>query len=161
MNQKEYKKLLQGPKENREKDFFKYRNLAEKLLNYKRNSGYTIHHLRDTPEQQFFNDNYYERWGIDFDGIMKYCVCITTEEHKRLHAISKETKALISKSVSISKTKFTKEEQRRKKSILNKEYRETHREEIKEYKRQYYLKYKEKIKQRARLYKQKSVDATS
>lgn len=61
MNQKEYKKLLQGPKENRGKDFFKYRNLAEKLLNYKRNSGYTIHHLRDTPEQQFFNDNYYER----------------------------------------------------------------------------------------------------
>ena len=44
--------------------------------------------------------------------------------------------------MSISKTKFTKEEQHQKKSILNKEY-----------KRQYYLKHKEKIKQRARLYK--------
>jgi len=48
MNQKEYKKLLQGPKENRPKDFFKYRNMAEKVLNYKRNSDLTIHHLRDS-----------------------------------------------------------------------------------------------------------------
>ena len=107
MNQKEYKKYLQGPKENRPKNFFYYRNLAEKILGYKRRAGLTIHHLRNTPEQQYFNDNFYERWGIDFDGKMKYCICITTEEHKKLHALSKETKEKISKSVSIAKTKLT------------------------------------------------------
>ena len=145
MNQKEYKALLQGPKEKRPKDFFKYRNLAEKTLGYKRNSGLTIHHLRNTKEQQDFNDKYYERWGFDFDGKMKYCVCITTEEHKKLHQLSQETKNKISQSVSKSKTKFSKEEQKRKKSILNKKYREEHKEEIKKYKKQYYLSHRDKI----------------
>ena len=153
MDQREYKKLLQGSKDNRPKDFFKFRNLAEKVLGYKRNSGLTIHHLRDTPEQQKFNDEHYERWGFDFDGKMKYCVCISTEEHKRLHTISEETKAKISASVSKSKTKFTPEEQKLKKSLLNKRYRETHAAEIAAYKKQYYLKNRERLKKRALEYK--------
>ena len=148
MNQKEYKKYLQGSKENRPKNFFYYRNLAEKILGYKRRAGLTIHHLRNTPEQQYFNDNFYERWGIDFDGKMKYCICITTEEHKKLHALSKETKEKISKSVSIAKTKLTPNQRKLYKQKSDNSYKILNKEKIKEYKHQYYLKHKEKIIER-------------
>ena len=40
-----------------------------------------IHHLRDTEEQRNFNDTYYERWGFDLNGEMKYAVMITHREH--------------------------------------------------------------------------------
>lgn len=157
MNQKEYKYYLQKvDKSQRPKDFFKYRNLAEKLLGYKRRSGLTIHHLRDTEEQRNFNDQYYERWGIDFDGQMKYCICITTEEHKKLHAISQETREKISKSVSISKTKLTVKERKENHIKSDNNWKEQNKEYVKQYKRDYYIKNKDKITQNTAKYRQKN-----
>lgn len=147
MNQKEYKAILQGPKEDRPEGFFYYRNLAEKILGYKRRAGVVIHHLRDTKEQQEFNDKYYERWGIDFDGQMKYCVLVTLEEHKQIHTLSEETRRKISMSVSIAKTKLTDKQRKEHKQKANKDYRDTHKEEISKYKKEYYKNNSEKIKE--------------
>ena len=91
MNQKEWKTLLNGPKEAIPHGIFKFRNLAEKYFGYKRGSGMVIHHLRDTEEQRNFNDMYYERWGFDLDGEMRYAIMITKEEHAQIHRLSKET----------------------------------------------------------------------
>lgn len=146
MNQKEWKTLSKLKKENRPKDLFHYRNLAVKLLGWKRGKSLVIHHLRNTEEERNFNDKYYERWGIDFDGKLKYTVLMTTEEHKQLHSTSDETKEKISKSVSIAKTKYTKEEIREHINTCNKAYRETHKEAISQKKKIYYLNNKEEIK---------------
>lgn len=154
MNQKEYKAYLRLSKEQRPKDFFKYRNLAEKILGYTRNKNQVIHHLRDTEEQRQFNDQYYERWGIDFNNEMKYCILVTKEEHTRLHAISDETKEKIAKSVSIAKTKLTEEERKQNKQKIDNTYKENNKEKIRQYKQQYYQKHKDKIKQRTKQYKQ-------
>lgn len=150
MNQKQWKELIKLPKENRGQNFFYYRNLAQKLLGYKRGCGLTIHHLRDTEEQRFFNDQYYERWGIDFDGKMKYCVLITTEEHNKVHHLSEETKEKISKSVSIAKTKYTPEQLKEQKKLQNKKYSDSHKQEKRLYDKKYYEAHKDKIKQRLR-----------
>jgi hypothetical protein len=72
-----------------------YRAMAEKLLGYKRNSKHVIHHLRNTEEQRNFNDQYYERWGIDFDGKMKYCVLMTLEDHLKIHQNDRNRKGMI------------------------------------------------------------------
>ena len=97
MNQKEWKKLSIQKREFLPKNFFLYRNLAVKILGWKRGKGLVIHHLRDTEEQRKFNDTYYERWGIDFDGQLKYTKLVTKEEHTQIHKLSEETKAKIVK----------------------------------------------------------------
>lgn len=153
MNQHQWKEYVKGPKENRGHNFFYYRNLAQKFLGYKRKQGLTIHHLRDTEEQRNFNDLYYERWGIDFDGEMKYCILLTTEEHKILHHLSEETKQKIAQSVSKSKTKYTPEQLKERKRELAKTYTDKHKAQKKEYDRKYYQQNKEKIKTRAKIYK--------
>ena len=153
MNQKEYNKLLKLSKDNRPKNFFKYRNMAEKILGYKRNHNLVIHHLRDTTEQREFNDRYYERWGIDFDNNMKYCILLTKEEHIRIHRLSDETKSKIAKSVSISKTKLTDEERKNNKKNLCMQYYIKNKDTIKEYKKKYYLEHKEKIQKQTKEYK--------
>ena len=155
MNQKQWSALAKGPKQNRPENFFYYRNLAQKLLGYKRSAGLTIHHLRDTPEQQRFNDEHYERWGIDFDGELKYCVLLTTEEHTLLHHVSQETKEKISKSVSVAKKKYTDEELQEHRKEQNKRYANLHKEEKQSYDKTYYERNKERIKQRTKLYKQR------
>lgn len=151
MNQKEWKELSRRKKDDRPADLFYYRNLAAKLLGYKRNSGLVIHHLRETEEQRNFNDKYYERWGIDFDGNLKYTVLLTREEHKELHRTSEETRIKISKATSVAKTKYTKEEIKQHKALANKHYIEKNRDKVKKYKKEYYVKNKEKIKIRAKV----------
>lgn len=159
MNQKEWKKLS---REKHSKDFFKYRNKAEKFFNYKRNTGYVIHHLRDTPEQCEFNDKYYERWGFDFNDQMKYCICITIEEHRKIHTLSEETKKKISKSVSIAKTKLTDTERKQNKYSCDKRWKNENKNHIKEYKKQYYLKHKARIIENAKKHRnpEKNKEAT-
>lgn len=154
MNQKQWNTLLKAKKECRHKNFFYYRNLAQKILGYKRNKGLTIHHLRDTEEQRKFNDEYYERWGIDFDGQLKYCVLMTIEEHVKIHHISEETKEKISKSVSKAKKKYTEEELKEHRKAQNKRYADSHKEKKQNYDKNYYERNKEYIKQRVKFYKQ-------
>ncbi len=158
MNQREYKRFLHLPKEKRPESFFKYRNLAEKLLGYKRRQNLVIHHLRDTEEQREFNDNYYERWGIDFNGEMKYCILVTKEEHTAIHKLSEETKAKISKSVSISKTKLTREQRKENKKCADSNYRKQNKEKIKKYKEEYYIKNQETIKENVKEYRNSHKD---
>ena len=81
MNQKQWKKLTHSI--DKPKDFWYWRNKAVEYFNLQK--GQVIHHLRDTKEQRIFNDNYYERWGFDFNEEMKYCICISKEEHSELH----------------------------------------------------------------------------
>lgn len=154
MNQREWKNLIQKKKGERPDNLFYYRNLAAKILGYKKGMGLVIHHLRETEEQCHFNDANYERWGIDFDNQLKYTVLITIEEHRKIHALSLETKNKISKSVSISKTKFTKEEIKEHKRISNKKYRNTHKKEIQEKQKTYYIKNSEKIKAKVKGYRE-------
>lgn len=156
MDQKEWKRLIHLSKDQRPKDFFKYRNIAEKLLGYKRRSGLTIHHLRDTEEQRNFNDLYYERWGIDFDGQMKYCICITTEEHKKLHTISEETRQKIAESVTTtkSKNKLTPEQRRENKNRADLEWKEKNMERIKTNQKRYYEENKEEILKKRKEYRE-------
>lgn len=143
MNQKEWKTLLNGPKEAIPHGIFKFRNLAEKHFGYKRGSGMVIHHLRDTEEQRNFNDMYYERWGFNLDGEMRYAIMITKEEHTQIHRLSKETIEKIRKAISIAKTKYTPEELREKKRKIDAEYRE-----------KYYQANKEKVKQKVKEYRE-------
>ena len=154
MNQKEWKKLCTRPRSELPKNMFYYRNLAEKLLGYKRNSGMVIHHLRDTEEQRKFNDTYYERWGIDFDDKIKYVKLMTKEEHIKVHKISLETRQKISKSVSLAKKRYTQKELDEHKRISDNLYKAEHKEEIKELKHIYYEKNKEKIKARTKEYRE-------
>lgn len=158
MNQKEYKAFLKRPKKDRPPEFFYFRNKAEKILNYKRNKGLTIHHLRDTQEQRDFNDKYYERWGIDFNNEMKYCICITTEEHTLIHKLSQETKNKISQSVkqTKAKTKLSDEQRQLNKQKTDKKYQQEHSEDIKEKHHRYYLKNKEHILAVASQHKKKN-----
>jgi len=153
MNQKEWKILSKQKKENRPKNLFYYRNLAEKILGYKRNSGLVIHHLRNTEKERNFNDMYYERWGIDFDGKLKYTILITIEEHKLLHSVSKETKEKISKSVSVAKTKYTKEEVKQHKLEADRKSRNKKPEFYKKQKKEYYNKNKQHICEMAKKYR--------
>jgi hypothetical protein len=101
MNQREWK--LQS--RSKIKGIFEFRNKAVKIFNLQK--GEIIHHLRETEEQRVFNDTYYERWGIDFNGDMKFAIKMTKEEHTHYHAVSLETR----KKMSISRTgqKHTKE----------------------------------------------------
>jgi hypothetical protein len=93
MNQKEWKNLSRLPRETRPKGLWIFRNQAlDYFFNRKRPKGWVIHHLRDTEEQRNFNDNYYERWGFDFDGNMKYCIPLTVEDHRKYHCLSEETR---------------------------------------------------------------------
>lgn len=103
MNQKEWKKLKCSIPSGERKAFFYYRNLASKMLCLKK--GYVIHHLRDSKESRLFNDTYYERWGIDFDGVCKYCILMTKEDHRKYHSISEETRNKIGESNRITKSK--------------------------------------------------------
>lgn len=66
------------------KDFWFYRNKAVKYFNLQK--GEVIHHLFETKEQQDFNNSFYERWGFDFDGQMKYCVKMKKEDHDKYHS---------------------------------------------------------------------------
>lgn len=161
MNQKEWNRLVKSPKEKRGENFFYFRNLAQKILGYRRNTGYTIHHLRDTEEQRIFNDTHYERWGIDFDGQMKYCVLMTTEEHSKLHHTSEETKCKLSKSVSIAKKRYTDEELKEHKREQDKRYVQAHKADKSAYDKAYYERNKERIKERVRLYKRRKKAARS
>ena len=81
MNMKEWKSNIKIV-ENR-KDFFYWRNKAVQYFNLK--PGEVIHHLMETDEQKEFNSKYYERWGFDFDGQMKYCVKMSKEDHDAYH----------------------------------------------------------------------------
>lgn len=154
MNQKEWKKLSKLPKERRPKDLFFFRNLVEKMLGYKRNSGLVIHHLRDTEEQRIFNDTYYERWGLSFDGTIRYTVLITKEEHLKIHSQSPETREKISKSVSKSKRKLTNEERKQHKKERDRKYREEHINELKEKAKIRYKENSESIKKRVKAYRE-------
>ena len=91
MNQKEWKQSLKYEGK------YYYRNLAVK--HFSLTKGHVIHHLRDTKEQRIFNDTYYERWGFDFNGKMKYCVKLTKEKHIEIHSVSEETRKNISKAL--------------------------------------------------------------
>ena len=81
MNRKEWKKLS---KDKKNKEFWFWRNKAVKFFNLQK--GEVIHHLIETEEQKEFNKNYYERWGFDFDNVMKYCIKMTKEEHDNYHS---------------------------------------------------------------------------
>ena len=105
MNQKEWRKARYSIKDGDRNSFFYFRNLASQLLGLKK--GYVIHHLRDSEEARIFNDTYYERWGIDFDGVCRYCILMTEDEHRKYHSFSEETRKKIGESNRI--TKATKE----------------------------------------------------
>ena len=154
MNQKEWKTLLNGPKEAIPHGIFKFRNLAEKYFGYQRGSGMVIHHLRDTEEQRNFNDTYYERWGFNLNGEMRYAVMITKEEHTQIHRLSKETLEKRGKAISIAKTKYTPEELREKKRKIDAEYREKNKDKIREHRKKYYQANKEKVKQKVKEYRE-------
>lgn len=95
MNQVEWKRSIKNKSLIKlPHNFWYWRNKAIKY--FKKPKNYVIHHLRNTKEQQVFNDQYYERWGFDFDENMKYCVCISEEEHRKIHRLSKETRNKIS-----------------------------------------------------------------
>lgn len=81
MNQKEWKEKSKNP-ENRA-EFWYWRNKAVKYFDLK--PGEVIHHLIETKEQKDFNKIYYERWGFDLNGEMKYCIKMTKEEHDEYH----------------------------------------------------------------------------
>ena len=81
MNRKEWKKLS---KDKKNKEFWFWRNKAVKFFNLQK--GEVIHHLIETEEQKEFNKSYYERWGFDFDNVMKYCIKMTKEEHDNYHS---------------------------------------------------------------------------
>jgi hypothetical protein len=84
MNQIEWRGISHSS--DRPKGFWVFRNQAlDYFFNGKRPKGWVIHHLRDTEEQRNFNDQHYERWGIDFDGNMKYCIPMTVEDHQKYH----------------------------------------------------------------------------
>lgn len=103
MNQKEWRKARYSIKEGDRNSFFYFRNLASQLLGLKK--GYVIHHLRDSEEARVFNDTYYERWGIDFDGVCRYCILMTEDEHRKYHSFSEETRKKIGESNRITKAK--------------------------------------------------------
>ena len=154
MNQKEWKTLTQKPRIEIPHDTFKFRNLAEKHFGYKRGSGMVIHHLRDTEEQRNFNDTYYERWGFNLDGEMRYAIMITKEEHTQIHRLSKETIEKRNKAISIAKTKYTPEELREKKRKIDAEYREKNKDKIREHRKKYYQANREKVKQKVKEYRE-------
>jgi len=62
---------------------YEFRNKAVKYFNLQK--GEVIHHLRETEEQRNFNDQYYERWGFDFDGNMKYAIKMSNSNHTIYH----------------------------------------------------------------------------
>jgi len=101
MNQKQWKEKIKNKQT--QDDFWYWRNKAKKYFNLQK--GYVIHHLRDTTEQQTFNNLYYERWGFDFDGVMKYCICITLDEHRKLHRYSEDSKKRMSEAAKNRKDK--------------------------------------------------------
>lgn len=82
MNFKEWKKESLNPKD--KKTFWYWRNKA--IVYFDLKPGEVIHHLMETEEQKEFNRNYYERWGFDLNGEMKYCVKMTKIEHDNYHA---------------------------------------------------------------------------
>lgn len=98
MNQKQWKQKIKNKDYTSKGEFWKYRNLARKYFDMTNKKGYVIHHLRDTEEQRNFNDQYYERWGFDFNEEMKYCVCISEKEHRQLHKFLQDTKLRMSES---------------------------------------------------------------
>lgn len=83
MNRKEftyyYTHKLEAPE-----NFWYWRNKAVKYFNLQK--GEVIHHLMETEDQKSFNKKYYERWGFDFDGQMKYAIKMTKEEHDKYHS---------------------------------------------------------------------------
>jgi hypothetical protein len=86
MNRIEFGKLSSNDLLNNGHRKWYWRQKANKILGYKHRAGLVIHHLCETEEQREFNLNYYERWGIDFDGQMKYCILMTVKEHKSYHS---------------------------------------------------------------------------
>lgn len=89
MNRQQWKNL-----DKKSSDWF-WRNKAVSYFNLQR--GQIIHHLRDTKEQRDFNDKYYERWGFDFDGIMKYCVVMDAQTHREYHSNLRKGSSLTEK----------------------------------------------------------------
>ena len=98
MNQREWKTSRKFT------DKYKWYNKTRKIqksLKYNPDSNATvIHHLRDTEEQQKYNDEHYELWGHNLDGTFeygKYVIFVTKEEHTKIHKCSEETRQKISK----------------------------------------------------------------
>jgi len=89
MNRKEWLK--------QEKKNWEWRNKAVKYFNGKK--GDVIHHLMETEEQRNFNNLYYERWGFDLNGEMKYCSLMNYEDHLKYHRGSLEWRNSISRSL--------------------------------------------------------------
>ena len=83
MNRKEYT-YFYTHKDEAPKGFWFWRNEAVKYFNLQ--PGEVIHHLMETEEQKIFNKNYYERWGFDLDGNMRYAIKMTKEEHDNYHS---------------------------------------------------------------------------
>lgn len=94
MNQKEWR--LKSRQKDKEPNFWYWRNQA--IHYFKLQKGQVIHHLRNTQEECDFNDKYYERWGFDFNNEMKYCICISQDEHRKIHSISEDTRKKMSES---------------------------------------------------------------
>lgn len=99
MNQREWK--LDKNK------IWKYYNKCRKIqksLKYNNDpNAIVIHHLRDTKEQQEYNDKYYEFWGFEIDEngnesfeYGKYVIFVTKEEHCKIHSESEETRKKLS-----------------------------------------------------------------
>jgi len=82
MNRKEWKLAVKE----KQKGIWEFRNKAVKYFNLQK--GEVIHHLRDTEEQRIFNDTYYERWGFDLNGEMKYAVKWDAKKHIQYHSSS-------------------------------------------------------------------------
>lgn len=89
MNFKEWKTYIRT-NTNTTSDIWYWRNEAVKYFKLK--PGEVIHHLIDTDEQKEFNNKYYERWGFDLNGEMKYCIKMTKVEHDTYHALLRKGK---------------------------------------------------------------------
>lgn len=101
MNYEEFWKLVKSHSD--KLNWFYYKAVHNILRNsdlYRSGKCMHVHHLCDTEEQRKYNDEHYELWGFNEDGIFeygKYVIFITREEHLRIHAQSEITRSKIGK----------------------------------------------------------------
>jgi hypothetical protein len=105
MNRNEWLKLPNS------KEKWQYRNVVRSIqlqLIYNANpKANVIHHLLDTEEQRKYNNEHYERFGLNQDGTFeygKYVIFVTNKEHAIIHSLLEETRNKISKAVKKSYT---------------------------------------------------------
>ena len=122
MNQKQWKELIKLPKENRGQNFFYYRNLAQKILGYKRDcvlmtteEHNKVHHLSEETKE-------------------KISKSVSIAKTKYTPEQLKEQKRLQDK-------KYT-DSHKEQKRLYDKKYYEAHKDKIKQRARKYKLKNK-------------------